>query len=247
MSIVVDGRATQYLPLIATIAVVLLAALVWRPGPAFRQHRAALGGLVAAGAYIVGMIALAITIIGIPVLLAWIPLFPIAAGLAILLGFLGVARNVGEWVAEQEYRGLEWIRGSNTFYTMVAGVGALMVPCVAASASEILGFGFLTGMLAFLGSAVTFAASAVGLGAVLLTRGGKIRPLEAYYDFEEEYWVDVDPQPADHPSPEADGEAVEPAAEEEGHHGTGGEAQDPVESNDSDPGESGGNGGERDV
>ncbi len=151
------------------------------------------GGFFILPVWIVGTIALAITIIGIPVLLAWVPLFPIAAGLAILFGYLAVARNVGEWVAEQEYRGLEWIRGSNTFYTVVAGVGALMVPCLAASVSRILGFGLLTSLLGFAGSMVTFVAGAVGLGAVLLTRGGKIRPLESYYDFEEEYWADAEP------------------------------------------------------
>jgi hypothetical protein len=158
------------------------------------------------------MIALAVTIIGIPVLLAWVPLFPIAAGVALLLGYLAVARNVGEWVADQEYRGLEWIRGSNTFYTIVAGVGALLVPCIAASAIRILGFGFLTGLLGFVGSMVTLAAASVGLGAVLLTRGGKIRPLESYYDFEEDYWADMDsaqaedtesePAPEPNPDPE---------------------------------------------
>ena len=63
------------------------------------------------------------------------------------VGFLAVARNVGEWVAEQEYKGLEWIRGSNTFYTVVARVGALMVPTVAASVSRILGFGILRGLM----------------------------------------------------------------------------------------------------
>ncbi len=162
------------------------------------------GGFFLVPIWIVGMIALAITIIGIPVLLAWVPLFPIAAGLAVLLGFLAVARNVGEWVADQEYRGLEWIRGSNTFYTIVAGVGAFMVPCVAASASQILGFGFLTGLLGFVGSLVTFAAAAVGLGAVLLTRGGKIRPLESYYDFDEEYWADAEPAAAETSPPEAE-------------------------------------------
>jgi len=165
------------------------------------------GGFFLIPIWIVGTIALAITIIGIPALLVWVPLFPIAAGLAILLGFLAVARNVGEWVAEQEYRGLEWIRGSNTFYTVIAGVGALMVPCIAASAVRILGFGFLTGLLGFVGSLVTFAAASVGLGAVLLTRGGKIRPLESYSDFEEDYWADMD-------SGEPERSASEPAPEE---------------------------------
>jgi len=165
------------------------------------------GGFFLIPIWIVGTIALAITIIGIPALLAWVPLFPIAAALAILFGYLAVARNVGEWVAEQEYRGLEWIRGSNTFYTVIAGVGALMVPCIAANAVSILGFGFLTGLLGFVGSMVTFAAASVGFGAVLLTRGGKIRPLESYSDFEEDYWADMD-------SGEPKEPATEPAAEE---------------------------------
>jgi hypothetical protein len=160
------------------------------------------GGFFILPIWIVGTIALAITIIGIPVLLAWVPLFPIAASLAILFGYLAVARNVGEWVADQEYKGLEWIRGSNTFYTVIAGIGALMVPTIAASVSRILGFGILTNLLGFAGSMVTFLAGAIGLGAVLLTRGGKIRPLESYYDFEEEYWADV--------------EAAEPEASESG-------------------------------
>lgn len=144
------------------------------------------GGFLLLPVWILGIVALAISIIGIPVLLAWIPLFPIAAGLAALLGYLAVARNVGEWVAEQEYRGLEWIRGSNAFYAVLAGIGAFLVPCVAANLVRILGLGFLHGLLTFVGSAITFVAIAVGLGAVLLTRGGKIRPATAYHEFEEE-------------------------------------------------------------
>ena len=133
------------------------------------------------------------------------------------------------WVAEQEYKGLEWIRGSNTFYTVIAGVGALMVPCLAASASRILGFGFLTGILGFVGSMVTFVAVAVGFGAVLLTRGGKIRPLESYYDFEEDYWADVGPrkaaedsQPPEQSPPQPTAEETEVGAEESANEEDGG-------------------------
>jgi len=179
------------------------------------------GGFFLLPIWIVGMIALAITIIGIPVLLAWVPLFPIAAGLAILFGYLGVARNVGEWVAEQEYRGLEWIRGSNTFYTVIAGVGALVIPYVAVNVSRIIGFGVLTGLLGFAASMVTFAAGAVGLGAVLLTRGGKIRPLDSYYDFEEDYWADMEDR--EEAPVEESRAAEEPSAETEPQPGSGSE------------------------
>lgn len=144
------------------------------------------GGFLLFPVWILGMVALAITIVGIPVLLAWIPLFPIAAAVAALLGYLAVARNVGEWVADQEYRGLEWIRGSNTAYAVLAGLAAFLVPCVASNLVRVLGLDFLQGLLAFLGSAISVVAATVGLGAVLLTRGGKIRPSVAYYEFEEE-------------------------------------------------------------
>jgi hypothetical protein len=169
-----------------------IVATTIRKAPARAAVVGLAGGFLLLPVWIIGMVALAISIVGIPVLLAWIPLFPIAAGLAGLLGYLAIARNVGEWVADQDYKGFEWIRGSNTFYTVVAGLGALMLPYVAASAVGILGIGFFTGLLTFVGSAITFVALAVGFGAVLLTRGGKIRPYEAYYEFDEEFWPEPD-------------------------------------------------------
>jgi len=178
------------------------------------------GGFFLLPLWIVGTIALAITIIGIPVLLAWVPLFPIAAGVAVLFGYLAVARNVGEWVAEQEYRGLEWIRGSNTFYTIVAGIGALLVPFVAENVSRILGFGFLTGLIGFAGSMVTLAAGAVGFGAVLLTRGGKIRPLESYYEFEEDYWADMEAETVSTTEPAQDETPSQPTEPGQPREGT---------------------------
>lgn len=185
-----------------------VVATTARRAPAQSAMVGLAGGFLLIPVWILGVVALAISIIGIPVLLAWVPLFPIAAGVAALLGYVAVARNIGDWVADQEYRGLEWIRGSNVFYAVVAGLGALMIPAVAASAVRILGLGLLQGLLGFVGSAVTFAALAVGFGAVLLTRGGRIRPYAAYYDYEEDWWGES-----------GEGEAVE----EEGH------PEDPVE------------------
>ena len=48
-------------------------------------------------------------------------------------------------------------------------------------------------ILAALVNGVTLVAVAVGFGAVLLTRGGKIRPYEFYYEFDEEYGSETDP------------------------------------------------------
>jgi len=177
------------------------------------------GGFLLIPVWILGIVALAVSIVGIPVLLAWVPLFPIAAGVAGLLGYVAVARNIGEWVADQEYRGLEWIRGSNTFYVVLAGLGALMVPAVAASLVRILGLGLLQGLLGFIGSTVTFIALAIGFGAVLLTRGGRIRPYASYYDFEEDLWEEGEGMEASSPSDssgtDSGGRQESPAASEQ--------------------------------
>jgi hypothetical protein len=196
-----------------------VVATTARRAPAQAAMVGLAGGFLLIPVWILGVVALAVSIIGIPVLLAWVPLFPIAAGVAALLGYVAVARNIGEWVADQEYRGLEWIRGSNTFYVVVAGLGALMLPAVAASAVRILGLGLLQGLLAFLGSTITFIAVAIGFGAVLLTRGGRIRPYAAYYDFDDEVWAEsgngtepAEPYPGE-PGPEAPAAAENPEAE----------------------------------
>jgi hypothetical protein len=185
------------------------------------------GGFLLLPVWIVGAVALAISIIGIPVLFAWVPFFPVAAGLAALLGFLAVARNVGEWVADQEYKGLEWIRGSNSFYTVIAGVGALMVPCVASNVMWGLGVDWLANILASVGVMVFLAAATLGMGAVLLTRGGKIRPHESYFDYEEDFWADgepvhegfgdADPPPAEETPADSDDAPPEVGKEEDGH------------------------------
>jgi hypothetical protein len=187
LGILVVHFARDRLEVVATTA---------RRAPAQSAMVGLAGGFLLLPVWILGIVALAISIIGIPVLLAWVPLFPIAAGVAGLLGYVAVARNVGEWVADQEYRGLEWIRGSNTFYVVIAGLGALMIPALAASLVRILGFGLLQGLLGFLGSAISFVVLAIGFGAVLMSRGGRIRPYAAYYDFEEDLWAEEEAAPA---------------------------------------------------
>ncbi len=192
------------------------------------------GGFLLIPVYILGLLALAISIIGIPLLLAWAPLFPVAAGLAGVLGYIAVSRNVGEWVAEQEYRGLEWIRGSNNFYLVATGLVALMLPGLAATLVRFLGLGlgFLAGALSFLGGVAVFLAVSVGFGAVLLTRGGRIRPYAAYYDLEEEdFWDSAsstpDPEGGDHWSDAAAAESADDEGpEEEEDEGT--DDQDPA-------------------
>lgn len=135
--------------------------------------------------WLLGMVALLVSIIGIPVAIAWIPLFPLAVALAGGLGFMAVALQVGEWVAERDFQGLEWIRSSNPFYTLLAGIGAFILAFAAANVAQMAGpwLSFLQGLLTAVGTLATMAALVIGFGAVLLTRGGR-RPTYAGADVE---------------------------------------------------------------
>jgi hypothetical protein len=135
----------------------------------------------------VGAVALAVSIVGIPVMIAWLPLFPLAAVAAALLGYLAVARNVGEWLADSDYRYTDWIRKSNPVYTIVGGLVGLGAFFIAAHLLSMVPFlGFVHGLLTFVGVMISVVALQIGFGAVILTRGGRRRE-EAYageYDAE---------------------------------------------------------------
>lgn len=139
--------------------------------------------------WVLGTIALAISIIGLPVLLAWIPLFPVAAALAVGMGFFAVASNVGDWLARSRYPYMDWIRSSNPYTLVVGGVVGLLAPFMVANVVEMAGpwLGFLEGVLTALGVVLLVAAGFIGFGAVLLTRAGR-RP--EYYGPEPDYFAD---------------------------------------------------------
>lgn len=144
--------------------------------------------------WLLGAVALAVSIVGIPVMVAWLPLFPLAAVAAAILGYLAVARNVGEWLADSDYRYTDWIRKSNPVYTMVGGLVGLGAFFMAAHVVAMVPFlGFVRGLLSFVGVMVSVVALQIGFGAVLLTRGGRRR--EAYpgaYAADWEQAIDVD-------------------------------------------------------
>lgn len=144
------------------------------------------GSLLLLPVWILGAVALAVSIIGIPVAIAWLPLFPLAAAAAAVLGYLAVARNAGEWLADSEYPWTGWIRKSNPIYTIFGGLAGLSLAYMVADVVSIAPFlGFLQGLLALVGTVITFLAIQIGFGAVLLTRAGRRR----------EYWP-MDPDEA---------------------------------------------------
>lgn len=127
-------------------------------------------------AYVLGMIALAISIVGIPALLLWIPLFPVAVVLAGVLGYLGVAHAAGEALAERQFSGTDWFRRGNSYYFLLSGLGLLLSLFIASRIVSMTGIDFFTGMLVGIGAVVTWAAVSIGLGAVLLSRAGSRTP-----------------------------------------------------------------------
>ena len=132
------------------------------------------GAFLVLPTWVLGCVALVASLVGIVALPFWALLFPVAVALGAGLGYLAVARNVGEWVASRNINGLEWLRPTNTFYAVTAGIGALLAFFVSASILDILPFfGFFSGLLATLGTMATVATVLIGFGAVLLTRGGR--------------------------------------------------------------------------
>ncbi len=190
--------------LIETIFVVLVLGLLGAAAAAFAREnlevvadtvreapaRAAMVGVAGTflliPVWVLGAVALAVSIVGIPVAIAWLPLFPAAAALAGLFGYIAVAKNVGEWLADSGYEWTDWVRKSNAVHTIAAGLVGLSLAFAAAHLLSILPFfGFLSGLLTFIGVVGTLAAFQVGFGAVILTRAGRRR----------EYWP-ADPDEA---------------------------------------------------
>ena len=131
--------------------------------------------------WILGTVALAISIIGIPVAIAWLPLFPLAAALAALLGYLAVARNAGEWLADSSFPWTGWIRKSNPVFTLLGGLLGLTFAFMVGHVVSIAPFlGVFSGLLFAIGSIITFFAMQIGFGAVLLTRGGRRREYHGF-------------------------------------------------------------------
>jgi len=128
-----------------------------------------------------------------------------------------VAQNVGVWLSGTDYPWTERIRSSNAVHTIGAGLVVLMLPFAAAHAISILPFmGLLSGLLNFLGTLAVTAAILAGFGAVLLTRGGRVR--DTWNVDPEDAWaaaLDDDPVAAgETPEPAGSDTASGPAFED---------------------------------
>ena len=172
--------------------------------------------------WILGTVALVVSIVGIPVAIAWLPLFPAAVLIAGLFGYLAVAKNAGEWLADSGYAWTDWIRKSSPVHAIMGGLVGLMLAFAAAHVLSILPFfGFLSGLLVFVGAVITFAAVQIGFGAVLLTRGGRRR----------EHWS-LDPDEAWAAAMDIDTDLEDDIATAAGSAGGGSGSSDPDDGSD---------------
>lgn len=124
-------------------------------------------GLLAVPAFVVGGVALAVTIIGIPLLVLYVPLYWVALFAAAAVGLVAVAHAVGERTAEQ--RGGYEAEHQSAYGYVFTGLALLLAPLVASHLLQmtgVLGFvGDLLGLVAWIG---LWLAACVGGGAVLL-------------------------------------------------------------------------------
>ncbi|HET6762917.1 MAG TPA: hypothetical protein VFH27_04570, partial [Longimicrobiaceae bacterium] len=144
---------------------------------AVRRDPARSAGLgIAAGflvlpAFIVMIVALCITIIGIPLLALAIPAFMLLAAAAAGMGLLAAAHAIGERTAE--LHGSMEAHRRNGYTYVFTGLGLLLAPMAAAHLLQMTGFlAFLGDVLAFFAGLLLWVASAVGAGAVIMTRAG---------------------------------------------------------------------------
>ncbi|MBT8403138.1 MAG: polymer-forming cytoskeletal protein, partial [Gemmatimonadetes bacterium] len=132
------------------------------------------GAFLILPAFVLGIVALAISIIGIPALILWIPLFPVAIVLGVGLGYLAVFRNVGIWASRQRFPYMSWVRITNPVTLVAGGALALTAPFILAELVSVFPWtGALEVLLRVTGVLLSMMTALLGFGAVLLTRGGR--------------------------------------------------------------------------
>ena len=148
---------------------------VIRTAPARAALVGLAGGFLLLPVWLLGVLALLVSVIGIPLLIAWLPLFPLAALLASGLGYLAVASVVGEWLARRGVPALERFRPSNQLHVLAVGLAALVLPSAFSHVAEMGGpslGGFLSGLFTLVAVATAIIVLTLGFGAVLLTGAG---------------------------------------------------------------------------
>jgi len=124
--------------------------------------------------FVLGVVALGISIIGIPLLLVAVPLYPLVVIALFVFGLIAAAHAIGEKTVDQ--RSEFGLRHRNAYSYVFLGVGILVAPLLLASIIEMVPFlDWLSTLLEVISILALLGVSMVGMGAVILTRGGTQR------------------------------------------------------------------------
>ena len=151
-------------------------------------------------AFVLGILGLLISIVGIPFLLL-LPFAVMAVGLVMLVGFSGAVLGAGELA-----RSRMGAPGSAAFASVWAGVALILLPSMAGETVGLAGglFGGLGVLLVLAGFLVEYAAWTAGLGALILNRFSPLSPAPGALP-------PGGPPPAAHVPPPASPPPVDPA------------------------------------
>ncbi|HEY7529702.1 MAG TPA: polymer-forming cytoskeletal protein, partial [Gemmatimonadota bacterium] len=120
-------------------------------------------------AFLLGLILLVVTIIGIPLALVWAVAFIPLGFLAAIFGFTAVARLIGTLLASRAERGL-----TSPYVAIFVGLAGLFAPMLLSNLFDMGGglLDLLSVVFFILGTLALYLAATIGFGAVLLTRFG---------------------------------------------------------------------------
>jgi hypothetical protein len=136
-------------------------------------------GFLVIPAFVVLLVALAVSIVGIPLLLVAAPVYPLAVAAAVAMGLLAASHAIGERTADQRRESFD-LRYRNSYSYLFTGLGMLITPLLAAHLLHMTGFlGFLGTMLEIVTWMAIWLAATVGFGAVILSRAGTRRTFVA--------------------------------------------------------------------
>src|SRR5438105_11721129 len=155
--------------LFACIVMLVAGGVATRIGDraAAEPVRAGLIGLAAellfVPALIMTVVLLVITILGIPLLLL-VPFAVLALLIVFLIGFTGVAAQVGRFIGVR----FGWTT-IGPYLTTIVGIAALVLPLVVARVLGLIGMNFIAFPLLVAGVLIEYLAWTVGFGAAALT------------------------------------------------------------------------------
>ena len=119
--------------------------------------------------YILVTLALGISIIGIPLILAWLPLFPLFLVLAIMIGWLSVAYSAGDAMVSGKLQTRPLFQSAGGVKRLLVGIGLLLSPFLIAAMFRMTSvLEWVGGLLFGVGFVGNMLVAAVGFGAVLV-------------------------------------------------------------------------------